>query len=34
MQTYASAPAEFDRYLRGEIERWEGVVKAAQITAQ
>jgi tripartite-type tricarboxylate transporter receptor subunit TctC len=27
-------PAEFDKYLRGDIEKWAGVVKASGITAQ
>jgi tripartite-type tricarboxylate transporter receptor subunit TctC len=31
LQTYASAPAEFERYLRGEIDRWGKVVSAADI---
>jgi tripartite-type tricarboxylate transporter receptor subunit TctC len=31
LQTYGSSPAEFDHYLRSEIERWTKVVAAAQI---
>jgi tripartite-type tricarboxylate transporter receptor subunit TctC len=33
LQTHASRPAEFERFLRGEIERWDRVVKAARISA-
>lgn len=32
LQTFASPPADFDRYLRAEIERWGRVVKAAEIS--
>lgn len=32
LQTYALPPAQFERYLHGEIERWNGVIKTARIT--
>ena len=32
LQVYVSAPADFDRYLRAEIERWGKVVRAAEIS--
>jgi tripartite-type tricarboxylate transporter receptor subunit TctC len=31
LQTYASSPAEFDRYLTAEVDRWSKVIKAAEI---
>lgn len=31
LQIHASLPAEFDRYLRSEVEKWDRVVKAADI---
>ena len=31
LQTYASSPSEFDRYLKGELEKWARLVKAARI---
>jgi tripartite-type tricarboxylate transporter receptor subunit TctC len=34
LQLYASAPTDFDRYLRAEIERWGKVVKAAEISLE
>jgi tripartite-type tricarboxylate transporter receptor subunit TctC len=33
LQTYATTPAEFERYLESEIEKWAKVVKAADIRA-
>jgi tripartite-type tricarboxylate transporter receptor subunit TctC len=34
LQIYASPPADFDRYLRAEIERWARVVAAAEISVE
>lgn len=34
LQTYASAPAEFTRYLAQELARWPAVVKAAHIAVE
>jgi tripartite-type tricarboxylate transporter receptor subunit TctC len=31
LQTYASAPSDFDRYLKAEVEKWAKVIKAANI---
>jgi tripartite-type tricarboxylate transporter receptor subunit TctC len=31
LQPFASAPADFDRYLKAEVERWRKVVSAADI---
>jgi tripartite-type tricarboxylate transporter receptor subunit TctC len=32
LQVHATAPADFDRYLRAEIDRWDKVVRAAEIS--
>jgi tripartite-type tricarboxylate transporter receptor subunit TctC len=34
LQTFASPPAEFDRYLRAEIDRWARVVRSAEISVE
>jgi tripartite-type tricarboxylate transporter receptor subunit TctC len=31
LQTYASSPTEFDRYLKGEVDKWARLVTAARI---
>lgn len=31
LQTYALPPAQFERFLHGEIERWNSVIKTARI---
>jgi tripartite-type tricarboxylate transporter receptor subunit TctC len=32
LQTHVSSPAEFNRYLLGELARWDQVVRAAEIS--
>jgi tripartite-type tricarboxylate transporter receptor subunit TctC len=32
LQILGSSPAEFDRYLRVELERWARVVRSAEIS--
>lgn len=32
LQIYASTPSEFERYLKGEVDKWARVVKAARIS--
>jgi tripartite-type tricarboxylate transporter receptor subunit TctC len=34
LQPYGSAPADFERYLRAEVERWQKVVTAADIRVE
>lgn len=34
LHTYASSPADFDRYLKAEVDRWARVVKAAKIRVE
>lgn len=34
LQILGSSPAEFDRYLRVEIERWARVVRSAEISVE
>jgi len=34
LETHATTSAEFDRYLRTEIDKWAGVVKAAGIRVE
>jgi tripartite-type tricarboxylate transporter receptor subunit TctC len=34
LQIFGSTPAQFDRYLRSEVDRWAAVVKAADIRVE
>jgi tripartite-type tricarboxylate transporter receptor subunit TctC len=34
LEIHAATPAEFDRFLKAELARWDGVVKAANITVE
>jgi tripartite-type tricarboxylate transporter receptor subunit TctC len=34
LQTYGSAPADFERYLRSEIDKWDKVIRAADIRSE
>jgi tripartite-type tricarboxylate transporter receptor subunit TctC len=34
LEAHASTPAEFDRFLKAEIERWQNVVRAASISVE
>ena len=34
LQVFASSPADFDRYLRAEIDRWARVVRSAEISVE